>query len=501
VWSGKGGRDRAPQAWADVNAARNGGRRIVIRPVLTPVPPMLAAGEKGEPMQEAWIAVALLAGVVLGAGVVWRLRPDRTAELAQAEATLRGRDEVIRLLHADAERDRAALAAYREQQTAQASELATLREQVRALSERQQTEEAARKVQAEQFELLAKRQLEAATRTLAETSQARLDPLLTPLRERLAEFQKKVEETYQAEARERFSLQNEIGRALATTESLSRALKGQSQMRGALGETMLERVLQAAGLQPGISYVLQGKGLDLRGENGGLLKPDAVVHLPDGNCIVIDSKLALNDFAAWAAADDGPAREAALAAFVAAVRRHVADLAGKKYQDNAKLRAPDFVLLYMPFDHALATVMQADPDLLPSAWRQRVAIVGPNTLVATMGVVARTWQYELNRRNAQQIADEAAKLLDRMAEFAAALEDVGTAIRKAAEAHEEARKRMFTGNGNIARRAETLRRLGVKARKEIPASLAELDPVGPDGAADPDKAGAAAAPALPSPGA
>jgi DNA recombination protein RmuC len=426
-------------------------------------------------MHEAWIAVALLFGVALGTAIVWRLRPDRSAELAETAAGLRARDELIGTLRADADRDRAALDAYREQQTAQAGELATLREQNRALAERQSQ-------QAEQFKALAAETLEAATKKLAETSDARLDPLLTPFRERLSEFQKKIEETYQAEARERVSLEKHIELTMKTSQlvgqqadALARALKGQSQLRGQMGETMLERVLQAAGLQPGLSYVLQGKGLDLRDEDGGLLKPDAIVSLPDGKCIVIDSKLALNDYAAWAAAEDEQTRAAALGAFVAALRRHVADLAGKKYQDHEKLRAPDFVLLYMPFEHALATAIEADPDLFSNAWRQRVAIVGPNTLVVTMGVVARIWQYESNRQNSQKISDEAAKLLDQIAEFAGAIEDIGVAIRKAGEAHEQAKKRLFSGNGNIQRRAETLKKLGVKARKEMPAALVGLD--------------------------
>ena len=180
-------------------------------------------------------------------------------------------------------------------------------------------------------------------------------------------------------------------------------------------------------------------------------------------------------YAAWAAAEDDQLRAASLSAFVAAVRGHVAELAGKKYQDNEKLQAPDFVLMYMPFEHALATAMQADPDLFALAWRQRVAIVGPNTLVVTMGVVARIWQYETNRQNAQKIADEAAKLLDQAAEFAHALDDIEAGLRKALDAHADAKKRVFTGNNHILRQAGKLKALGVRNRKAMPASLLRDD--------------------------
>jgi DNA recombination protein RmuC len=433
--------------------------------------------------------VAALLGLGIGAGLVWWLRPDHAPALADAERALaeaeaagRASADQVQVLREDAARDRATLAAYRDQETALTRELATLAERNRALADQLAAGESQRASQAEQFRLLAGEVLETATARLTQASQEKLDPLLAPLRERIGEFQKKIEETYTAEARERISLTKEIELTLKTSQqvgaqadALARALKGQSQLRGQMGETMLERVLQAAGLQPGISYVLQGKGLDLRDEAGGLLKPDAIVTLPDNKCIVIDSKLALNDYAAWAAAEDDQLRAASLSAFVAAVRGHVAELAGKKYQDNEKLQAPDFVLMYMPFEHALATAMQADPDLFALAWRQRVAIVGPNTLVVTMGVVARIWQYETNRQNAQKIADEAAKLLDQAAEFAHALDDIEAGLRKALDAHADAKKRVFTGNNNILRQAGKLKALGVRNRKAMPASLLRDD--------------------------
>ena len=433
--------------------------------------------------------VAALLGLGIGAGLVWWLRPDHAPALADAERALaeaeaagRASAEQVQALREDAVRERAALAAYRDQETALTRELATLVERNRTLAEQLGAGEVLRAAQAEQFRLLASETLEAATARLTQASQERLDPLLKPLHERIGAFQKKVEETYSAEARERISLTKEIELTLKTSQqvgakadALARALQGQSQMRGQMGETMLERVLQAAGLQPDLHYVVQGKGMGLRDEAGTLQKPDAIVTLPDGKCIIIDSKLALNDYAAWAAAEDEAARAASLSAFTAAVRRHVADLAGKAYQDNAALQAPDFVLLYMPFEHALAVAMQADPDLFTIAWAKRVAIVGPNTLLVALKVIERTWRNETSRRNAEEIADEAGKLFDQLAEAMQRMTAVGVAIGKAGELHDDAMKRLFTGRNNVGRLADRLRKLGVKSRKDLPATLLALD--------------------------
>lgn len=449
-------------------------------------------------MDAVWIAAAaLVAGMLVGAAIVARLRPDRGAALLDAAGALarttaerdaeRGRAAG---LEADLASIRAAIDGYRDKQIAQERELATLREQNRGLAEKLATREADRDAQAERFRLLAAEALDLMGRKLTAESEARLDPLLAPLRERLGEFQKRIEETYSAEARERIALEKQIEATLRTSQTvgaqadaLARALRGQAQLRGQLGETLLERVLQAAGLVRGTSYVLQGEGLGLRDEAGGLQKPDVIVHLPDGKCIVIDSKLALNDFADWAAAEDEDVRARSRAAFVAAVRRHVADLGAKRYQDNAALRAPEFVLLYMPFEHALAMAMGADPDLFAAAWKQRVALVGPNTLMATLHVVERIWRYETNRQNAEAIALEAGKLYDQLVAASEQLGAVGSAIRKAGEAHEEAMKRMFTGNGNIARRAAELKRLGVRSRKELPPAIVAMDAAIGEGAA------------------
>lgn len=468
-------------------------------------------------MYQLQLPAALLVGLFVGAAIVWWLRPDHSARVTNAEtklATAEGDCHRLQEANAKLEGERSRLTAEvrevgeraagaetqvsslkdqlsafrteaerqqssrngdRDQLTALTGELRQTQERERELRRRLEEDEKRRTDQQMQFENLANRVLENATGKLTEASHERLDPMLQPLRERLGDFQKKVQEIYDAESRERVKLGAEIEATLRTSlhvgaqaDALARALKGESQMRGQMGETMLERVLQAADLQRGLHYVLQGEGLGLRDENDRAQKPDVIVHLEDGKCIIIDSKVALNDYATWAAAESDDARATALAAFVSAVRGHVSNLAGKRYQNNEKLHAPEFVLLYMPIEAALAIAIQADPDLFQTAWKRHVAIVGPNTLVVTMRVVQRMWAYEIKRQNANEIADEAVKLFEQLAAATESLNTAGTAIGRAKDAHTDAMKRMFTGRGNITRRAERLKQLGLNSKKALP---------------------------------
>lgn len=468
-------------------------------------------------MYEVLLPAAIVVGVLIGAALVWRLRPDQSDRATDAESSLAAADAKyggLRVVNAGlvAERDRLITETrdLAERAAGAEAQVTSLKDQLRELRKDFDLQQAARKEdntqlvaltgdlrqaqqreaelreklaedgrrrsdQQTQFENLANRVLETATGKLTEASHERLDPMLQPLRERLGDFQKKVQEIYDAESRERVKLGAEIEATLRTSlhvgaqaDALARALKGESQMRGQMGETMLERVLQAADLQRGLHYVLQGEGLGLRDENDRAQKPDAIVHLEDGKCIIIDSKVALNDYATWAAAESDDARATALAAFVSAVRGHVSNLAGKRYQNNEKLHAPEFVLLYMPIEAALAVAIQADPDLFQTAWKRHVAIVGPNTLVVTMRVVQRMWAYEIKRQNANEIADEAVKLFEQLTAATESLNTAGTAIGRAKDAHTDAMKRMFTGRGNITRRAERLKQLGLNSKKALP---------------------------------
>lgn len=461
-------------------------------------------------MHEAWLVAAILAGMIAGGLAVLVLRPDRRPALAAAEAARDAATLRIAALEQAAGREAEARLADRQQLEAQAKEIGGLRTRAEALAAQLGEQAETRAALAEKFRLLAAETLEATTKRLVEQSRERLDPMLKPLADQLGDFRKRVDEVYAEEAKQRIGLEKQIEATLKVSQlvgtqadALAQALKGQSQTRGHLGEVMLEQVLQAAGLEPDVSYVVQGKGMEIRTEDGSRQRPDVIVRLPDEKCIIIDSKVALVDFLAWADAADDAARERAMASFRAAVRGHVNDLSRKHYPDAVKLRSTDFVLLFMPFEAALGLALRADPDLFAMAWQKGIALVGPNTLMMAMRVVAETWSSERSRRSASEIVEVAAKLYDQLADASRAFAKARAAIAEAGRAHDEGVGRLFEIRGNVRARADQLRKLGVKNRKEIVASspdaLGAADGEDEDDAASDRKPGRMELPA-PSPG-
>jgi DNA recombination protein RmuC len=178
---------------------------------------------------------------------------------------------------------------------------------------------------------------------LSESSQKNLAAIIDPLRERLQDFQKKVETTYDTETREMLSLKEQIKLMVETShaignqaDGLAKALRGDSQLLGRWGEVALERILEAAGLTEGREYISQGRGLGLKSEAGGPQKPDILVVLPEQRTMVVDSKVSLTGYERLIAAEEGPAQLSAASQFLRDVRVHIDGLAGKRYQDNVQ---------------------------------------------------------------------------------------------------------------------------------------------------------------------
>jgi DNA recombination protein RmuC len=331
-----------------------------------------------------------------------------------------------------------------------------------------------------EFENVATRVLKANASELSETSQKQIAAILDPLRERIQEFQGKVETTYDAEKREVLSLKEQIRFIVETSknlglqaDNLAKALKGDVQMLGRWGELVLDRILQTAGLVEGREYITQGRGLGLRSETGGLQKPDVVLLLPEGRTMVIDSKVSLANYDRLIGAEDEGDRHERATQFVRDVRVHIDGLAGKRYQDNEQIAAHECVLMFVPIEGALAAAITADPELFTYAWDKRVVMVGPSTLLMTLRTVASIWRYEMQAQNAQQIAKLAGILCDKISVSLGDLNIVGDKLTQALSAHSEAVKRLSTGKGNALSVGERIRSLGVKTKGPMPAMLIE----------------------------
>ena len=358
--------------------------------------------------------------------------------------------------------------------------LAEARAEIRIWSERFETQTAERgkleKQFTDYFQNLANDILEDKTKRFTETNRQNIGDLLRPLGENLEKFRQRVEQ----EAAERKVLEAEIRRLHETSNQVSReannlaaALRGNSKAQGDWGEMILETLLESSGLQKGIHFRVQE---DFRTEEGAHVRPDVVLLLPGDKQMVIDSKVSLTAYAAYAEADgaDGSARKAALAAHVASVRKHIDELAGKSYQKLTSA-SPDFVIMFVPNEPAFLVALQSDPKLWDDAYRRKVILSSPTNLFAILKIVDDLWRRDNQDRYALEIARQGGALYDKFVGFAENFLAVGDALGRTDKAYRAALGQLREGNGNLVRRAESLRKLGVKAAKKMPAALAPLD--------------------------
>ncbi|XXF11128.1 DNA recombination protein RmuC [Pseudomonas sp. D2-3] len=445
------------------------------------------------------------------------------AQLAQAGLSAQldtCRDELAEILEIKADQQ-AELAALRRETQLLQNGLQLAREQLegaQALRERQETElrrldseraglaaelheqqenhqqrledlQGARDALRAQFAELAGKIFDEREQRFSETSQQRLGQLLDPLKERIQAFEKRVEESYQQEARERFSLGKELERLQGLNQRLSeeamnltQALKGQ-KTQGNWGELVLERVLEHAGLQKGREYHTQ---VSLKSAEGERFQPDVLIQLPGDKQVVVDAKVSLTAYQQYVSSNEETARQLALKQHVLSLRSHLKGLSLKDYQHLDGLHSLDFVLLFVPIEAAFAAALQADPGLFQEAFDQHIVIVSPTTLLATLRVIDSLWRQERQSQNAREIAERAGALYDKFVAFIQDLDEVGLRLQQLDKAYAGARNKLVDGRGNLISRAENLKLLGARASKSLPPELLEraaglpLDELEPD---------------------
>ncbi len=289
-------------------------------------------------------------------------------------------------------------------------------------------------------------------------------------------------ETYSAEARERFSLTDRIRELVELNNTISReareltlALRGNNQVQGDWGEMVLESILEKSGLQEGQEYFLQltndERGTSLRDEEGHKLRPDVVVKYPDGRCVVVDSKVSLTAFIEYANADNEKIKADASARHLKSVRSHIDELARKNYQQYIGESRLDFVMMFIPNEPAYIAAMRLDPGLWQEAYDRKVLIVSPTHLVSGLRLIEQLWSRDKVTKNAIKIAEDAGKMYDKFADFTKDMDRISTALNNATKAHSDAMTKLSSGTGNLKKRAEDLKALGIKATKQLAASL------------------------------
>ena len=396
---------------------------------------------------------------------------DATSRLG-AEARLAAAEQALSAEKELRQRYEGQVQALTEQRTRTEAELAALRAsseaEIASLRAKNAEDRAAEKAEREkleetfraQFRNLATEILGEQSKHFKETNKESLDVLLKPFRDNIVEFRKRVEDIYTTQTAQRGELKAELknlmelNRRITTeTTNLTNALKGNSKVQGDWGEMLLETILDSSALIKGIHYETQYNIKDAEGHN---LRPDVVLHLPEKKDIVIDSKVSLTAFVGYTSAETEEERRRCLAAHTASVRQHVNELGRKEYQ--RLLNSPDFVIMFIPNEPAFLAALQNDAAIWSDAYDKKVIISSPTNLFALLKLVADLWKYNDQDKNTRDIAACGLKLYEQLVAFTGSLEGVGTALDKARDAYDDAYKRLCTGNDNIIRVGERLRR-------------------------------------------
>lgn len=326
-----------------------------------------------------------------------------------------------------------------------------------------------------QFKVLANEILEEKTSKFTHQNQINIKQILDPLGERIKEFNKKVEETYNTEMKERVTLQEQIRgltelnqRMSIEANNLTKALKGESKVQGNWGEIILERILEKSGLQKDREYRVQVSGSN---DQGRKIQPDVIIDLPDQRHLVVDSKVSITAFERYTSAESETERESALKEHIQSVRSHVKGLSEKNYHTMYGINTPDFVLMFIPVEPAFSLAIQNDPSLYNEAMDRNIVLVSPSTLLAILATISSMWKHENRTKNAMEIAEQGGRLFDKLVSFAEDLAGIGNRLQQTQTVYDQAMTKLKTGRGNLVGRARKLQELGVKATKSLPAEF------------------------------
>ena len=356
------------------------------------------------------------------------------------------------------------------------AQLASLERQLQELREQKAT---LTQELRESFQSVATEIIRERTQDLNERTEA----TLKPLREDLQRFGRQVTETYQEESRERFSLKNEIKNLVERSQAISeettnltRALRGDSKVQGDWGEMILERILERSGLRRGEEYFVQETLRDESGrlitteDNRGGLRPDVIVRYPNSGAMVIDSKVSLTAYSRYLSADTDEVRTIALREHLQSIRKHIDELSRKKYEEHVS-GAANFVMLFIPNEPAYSLALSHEPNLWEEAYAKNVVLINGTNLIAALRMAQDMWQRERQERNIRLILEKATGLYDQFALFTKTFVKVGERLQSAKEDFDRAQGQLSEGRGNLVRRVEQLKELGVKTNKTISTKL------------------------------
>jgi DNA recombination protein RmuC len=333
-----------------------------------------------------------------------------------------------------------------------------------------------------EFENIANKILDTKSEKFTELNKVNLKTILEPLGKNITEFKTKVEEVYDKESKERFSLGEKVNELTLLNKviseeahNLTKALKSESKTQGGWGEMILENILEKSGLVKDREYFMEHQLLDDNGiplksdSENKKMRPDAVIKYPDNRNVIIDSKVSLNAFTRCIAAMDEESRQSELSEHISCLKRHIVSLSAKGYDDYNK--SLDFVMMFIPSEPAYIAALQSEPDLWNFAYDKRILLLSPTNLITSLKLIVDLWKREYQNQNALEIAERGAKLYDKFVGFIANLDDLGEHLEKAQGKYSDAYKQLSTGNDNLVSQATKLKSLGLKTKKELPKEI------------------------------
>lgn len=336
-----------------------------------------------------------------------------------------------------------------------------------------------------QFKSLAADIFSSQSEKFKEANETRLSEILNPLKEDIKDFKRRVDDTYMNSSKERTLLGEQMKRLMELNMSigkeardLTEALSGNTKVQGDWGEMVLETILVKSGLVEGENYFVQrtknDDGTQIKNDDNGRLRPDVVVALPDKKCIVIDSKVSLTAYVNYINADNEDDRQRFGKAHLLSVRSHLKELETKRYQDFVGVGNDDridYVLMFIPNEHAYMAAMTLDNNLWMEAYEKRVVIISPAHVISTLRLIVQLWTRDKQTKNALKIAEEGGKLYDKFVGFVNDMQTIEQSLGKASEAYASAMSKLHTGRGCIVSKVENLKKLGAKTSKTLPSDM------------------------------
>jgi len=322
-----------------------------------------------------------------------------------------------------------------------------------------------------EFKNLSNRIFEEKSKQFGELNKEQMELLLQPFREQVQNFSKQSREQFEVDLKERYLLKDELLRLQKMNEQLSqealnltKALKSENKTQGNWGELVLENILEQSGLRKGVEYELQ---VTLKSDENRTYRPDVIIHMPQKRDIIIDSKVSLVAYERFVNAEDETVKKEALREHIASISAHIKELSKKEYEKLQGVHTLDFVLLFMPIEGAFLLALEEDGEFFQRAYESQILVVSPSTLLVTLRTIEHIWRTQRQEDHAKQIAKEAEAMYDKLVLFVEEMQNIQTHLNKAHDAYDKAMNRLSSGKGNVIKRAQNMKELGLKPKKEL----------------------------------